>query len=276
MLDHAVDAGSVDLGLHQRPGRADGRRRDHDEAARARLAQPAPQEGAAIAAAAMQGHDQRIGTRGVVVFRHVEREGAARAGGAADMHHADSLAPRIDRGEAIGQRRVRARRAFEEELADRLQERRHGIERLRPPWRSCAAPGRPRRSAAAPRRRRAGRRCLRPPPRPPAPGIRAPASGVPASRARARRRVPRSRSSSRPAMASTSCGREVGERCRPANSRACSAFSVAGTSWATASMAGSVPGVGHRVVSPSAPRLRAPACRGSCRRPSRRSSARRR
>ena len=48
-------------------------------------------------------------------------------------------------------------------------------------------------------------------------------------------------SSSRPAMASMSCGREVGERWRPANSRACNAFSVAGTSCATASMAGSFP-----------------------------------
>ena len=42
------------------------------EAARARLSQPTPEEGAAIAAAAMQGHDERPATGRIVVFRHIE------------------------------------------------------------------------------------------------------------------------------------------------------------------------------------------------------------
>jgi hypothetical protein len=46
-------------------------------------------------------------------------------------------------------------------------------------------------------------------------------------------------SSSRPAMASTICGSVVGEICLPANSSACIAFSVAGTSWLMAPTAGS-------------------------------------
>ena len=46
----------------------------------ARIAQPAPQKAAAVAAAAMQRHHQRPGAVGRVIFRHVEREAAAAAG----------------------------------------------------------------------------------------------------------------------------------------------------------------------------------------------------
>ena len=59
---------------------------------------------------------------GVVIFRHIEREGAARAGRAADMHHADLLAHRIERRELGEARRILARRRLEEELADRPQD----------------------------------------------------------------------------------------------------------------------------------------------------------
>ncbi len=55
-------------------------RRDQDRAAAAGVAQPAPQEAAAIAAAAVQRHHQRPGAVGRVIFRHVEREAAAAAG----------------------------------------------------------------------------------------------------------------------------------------------------------------------------------------------------
>src|SRR5262249_34262293 len=95
-----------------------------------RLAQPAPQERAAIAAAAVQGYDQRTGDVGLVVFRHVEREGAARARWTADMHDAHLVPSRYVR-QVLDHARVVARRGLEEELADRLQEGGQRVKRFR-------------------------------------------------------------------------------------------------------------------------------------------------
>jgi hypothetical protein len=131
LIDHAVDAGAVGIRIHQRPGRADRRRRQHDEAARARLAQPAPQEGAAVSAAAMECDDQWVGAALVVGFRHIEGEASARARRAAGMHDADLLARRIDGAELCLQIGIVACRLLQEELADRTEECRQGIDRLR-------------------------------------------------------------------------------------------------------------------------------------------------
>ena len=78
----------------------------------------------------MHGHHQRPGARGVIVLGHVEREGAARAGRAADMHGAHALSGRIGRRKLAGQLGIVTRRGFEKELADRLQMRRQWIERF--------------------------------------------------------------------------------------------------------------------------------------------------
>ena len=59
------------------------------------------------------------------------------------MHYADAIARRIDGGQAFRQRGVTARGGLEEELADRPQEGRHGIECLgRPRVRPQCAIGR--------------------------------------------------------------------------------------------------------------------------------------
>src|SRR5690606_8414876 len=73
----AFDVGRVLVLARYGPGRAGGGRRDQDGAVAARVPQPAPQEGAAVAAAAVQGDHQRPGAVGVVVFGNVDREAAA-------------------------------------------------------------------------------------------------------------------------------------------------------------------------------------------------------
>ncbi len=95
---------------------------------RARLANPAPQERAAVAAAAMQSHDQRPASRRVVVFRHIERERAALPDGPPTC-----MNPTPSRVGSAAARRaaktgIAAGGLFEEEVADRPQVRGHRIE----------------------------------------------------------------------------------------------------------------------------------------------------
>ena len=79
----------VVLRFHDRPRAVHRGRRDQDAAARARLAHPAPQEVAAVAAAAVAGDDERPLAVRRVVLGHEEREAAALVALVAGVHHAE-------------------------------------------------------------------------------------------------------------------------------------------------------------------------------------------
>src|SRR6185437_9748424 len=98
-----------------------------------------PQERAAVPGAPVQGHDQRPGPLGAVVFRHVEREAAARAGLVVEMADARLIARRR-LGEAGQPRRVVAMLRLQEVAADRRQARRERVERLLGPWDAAQRP----------------------------------------------------------------------------------------------------------------------------------------
>ena len=120
--------GRIGIFAHQGPGAAGCGRRDQDGAPAAGVAQPAPQEAAAVAAAAMQRHHQRPGAIGRVVFRHIEREAAAAAGLVVVVDDAGVFRGRG--GEPRREIGILAQRRIEKEVAHRRQFRGQRIQRL--------------------------------------------------------------------------------------------------------------------------------------------------
>src|SRR5215475_13537686 len=74
---HLAERLCIDVGTHHRPGAILRRGREQQHAARACLAEPAPEEVAPMAVAAVEGHDERHGRRAIGRLGYIEREAAA-------------------------------------------------------------------------------------------------------------------------------------------------------------------------------------------------------
>ena len=129
-LTSSLSGNRVDVAAHQRPRVAARRRRGNDRTLRASLAQPRPQEVAAVPAAAMQRDDEWPRRRRVVVLRHVQRHTTTLLARVLAVHHTDVFARRVAAGDALEQRGIVAARGIDEEPADGRERSCKRIERL--------------------------------------------------------------------------------------------------------------------------------------------------